>query len=319
MTKCFADLIGDTHITPHEVYPDLVAWASEETTLLQVAANVQADLPDFIVHRGDMLDFHGYGFNLPAPESAVTRLGYLNYRRLLNATVANAAHFLVIGNWDGENGSYTEEEIERSLSQRLIYAPGPDPETYPEGGSGNQDYYAFTWSDALFIILNVMTYTPSDHLLEMYPGLVDDWTLGEEQLDWFRETLENATSKWRFVCIHHTVGGAAPDLPNSAYGRGGGQAAYVGEQAVVHQLMIDHGVQIFFYGHDHVFTDIVVDGIHYTLPGATIDYWIFDSTETGYTDYIGAPGHGRVTVSSDEVIVEFVDIEGEIIGGYTID
>jgi len=32
-------------------------------------------------------------------------------------------------------------------------------------------------------------------------------------------------------------------------------------------------VQIFFYAHDHVFTDMVVDGIHYTLPGSAGAPW----------------------------------------------
>ena len=52
-------------------------------------------------------------------------------------TLGHAAHFPVIGNWDGENGCNSDVEIERSLSQRLLYAPAPPPDTYPEGGSAN--------------------------------------------------------------------------------------------------------------------------------------------------------------------------------------
>jgi 3',5'-cyclic AMP phosphodiesterase CpdA len=312
-------LIADTHLRPHEVTPGLDIWAVEEQTLLSVVQDIKVNHPDFIVHLGDVLDFHDYGFNDPPPSGDVTRWGYLNYRRMLADIIGNTAHFMVIGNWEGENGDYDEDEIDRSREQRLLYAPGPEPGTYPQGGSPNEDYYAFTWGDALFIVLNVMTYTPTSHRLGSYPGLVDDWTLGEEQMAWFEETLADATAKWRFVLIHHTVGGAAGDLYNSAYGRGGGQAANVGEQAKVHALMIEHGVQIFFYGHDHVFTDMVVDGIHYTLPGSAGATWKFGTGETGYTEYRPESGHGLVTVTPQNVLVEFIAEGGEVIDRYTVE
>ena len=97
------------------------------------------------------------------------------------------------------------------MSQRLLYAPGPGPDTYPEGGSANGDYYAFTWGDALFVVLNVMTYTPTCHLLGSGPGLADDWTLGPRSWPGSSRRWPTRRSKWRFLFIHHTVGGAAGD------------------------------------------------------------------------------------------------------------
>jgi Calcineurin-like phosphoesterase len=223
-------LITDTHIEPRDPVPpgDSVIddfYGTMETTLLAVTAEVAAAKPDFVINLGDMLDYHLFGFNVPPPDASWARLGYLNYRRLLGDTVGHAAHFPVIGNWDGESGCNTPDEIARSMSQRLLYAPGPGPDTYPEGGSANGDYYAFTWGDALFVVLNVMTYTPTCHLLGNGPGLADDWTLGAAQLAWLDRTLAQASSKWRFLFIHHTVGGAAGNEDDTAYGRGGGQAA----------------------------------------------------------------------------------------------
>jgi hypothetical protein len=260
-----------------------------------------------------MLDFHVFGFNDPPPDSSWTRLAYLDYRRMLGDTLGQVAHFQVIGNWDGENGCNTAAEIQRSLGQRLLYAPGPKPDTYPEGGSPNQDYYAFTWGDALFVILNVMTYTPTCHLLSDGPGLPDDWTLGAAQLAWLGRTLSGATSKWRFLFIHHTVGGAAADSDDSAYGRGGAQAAHIGEQAIIQAMMVEYGVQVFFYGHDHVFTDAVVEGVHYTLPGSAGAPWKFDSSQTGYTLYWTESGYGRVTVSPAKAQVDFVAQDGALL------
>ena len=318
-TSFTAALITDSHIQPREVPPgDVSTTGSMEPTLALVARDVEAAHPDFVLNLGDILDFHPFGFNDPPPNASWARLGYLNYRRLLSTSIGNAAHFGVIGNWDGESGCNTLEEIERSRSQRLIYEPNPGPETYPEGGSPNQDYYAFTWGDALFVVLNVMTYTPTCHLLNREPGLPDDWTLGSAQLDWLRSTLQNATSKWRFTFIHHTVGGKAGDDTNSAYGRGGGQAAYVGEQAIVHQMLLDYGVQIFFYAHDHVFTDMTVDGVHYTLPGSAGAPWHFDTSETGYADYFPVSGFAKLDVSPDSVNVAFVEQGGAVIQQITL-
>jgi hypothetical protein len=307
-------LITDSHIGPHADYPNQGDWS----VLERVSSEAGAVTPDFMVNLGDMLDFHEIGFNDAPPEAAYTRLAYLNYRTLLGDTLGHTAHYPVIGNWEGEDGFYTAEELERSRSQRLLYMPGPQPTTYPEGGSPTEDYYAFTWGDALFIVLNVMTYTTTAHLLSYYPGLPDDWTLGQAQLRWFADTLAKATSKWRFVLIHHTVGGAAGDTEDSAYGRGGGQAAHVGEQATVHQLMLDHGVQVFFYGHDHVFTDMQVDGIHYTEPGNAGAPWMFTQDLTGYTQSWRAHGWSRVTVSPSAVNVQFIAMGGGVIYEYTL-
>lgn len=308
-------LITDTHIEPRDPIPlgDTVIddfYGNMEQTMLQVMPAVNAVAPDFIINLGDLVDYHLFGFNAPPPDAAWARLAYLSYRRLLGDATANAAHFEVIGNWEGESGCNTPDEIARSTTQRLIYSPGPSPTTYAEGGSGNQDYYAFTWGDALFVVLNVMTYTPTCHLLDNDPGLPDDWTLGAAQMAWLQQTLANATSKWRFTFIHHTVGGAAGDPADTAYGRGGGQAAHVGEQAKIHALLLQYGVQIFFYAHDHVFTDMVVDGVHYALPGSAGAPWKFDESETGYTQYWTDSGYARVQVAPEKVQVDFVSTTG---------
>ncbi|MEP6653403.1 MAG: hypothetical protein ABJA82_08600, partial [Myxococcales bacterium] len=242
-----------------------------------------------------------------------------NYRRMFADTLGHLAHFQALGNWDGESGCNTAEEISRSMTERLRYLPTPGPTNHPTGGGANHDYYAFTWGDALFIVLNVMTYTPTCHLLSTGDsGTPDDWTLGPEQLEWLERTLAGATSKWRFTFIHHTVGGAAGDYLNSAYGRGGGLAAHVGEQAIVHELLRSYGVQIFFYGHDHVFEDMVVDGIHYTLPGSAGAPWKFTEAETGYPQSWPDSGYGRVSVSPTRVQVDFVALGGRILNTYTI-
>ncbi len=313
-------IIADTHV-PQAT--DLAqSRALIEATYSAVMSDVAAfEAPDFIVNLGDMLDFHLYGFNKPPLVPEGSRDAYMNYRSLMGPLLGNAAHFPVIGNWEGENGCFTDEVIDRSRSQRLRYLPAPEPTTYPEGGSDNEDYYAFQWGDALFVVLNVMTYTETCHDLTLASdedGRPEDWTLGSEQLAWLQKTLDEATSKWRFVLVHHVVGGAGGDAENAAYGRGGGLSAYIGEQALVHEMMQEAGVQIFFYGHDHVFTDMVVDGIHYTLPGSAGAPWKFDTYDTGYVNYWPDSGYGRVNVSPEMVQVDFIAQGGTLLYSYHI-
>ncbi len=207
-------LIADTHIEPRDPVPAGTtaggdAYGAMEQTMLQVMPAVRAAAPDFLLNLGDLLDYHRFGFNAPPPDSGWARLAYLNYRRLLGDATASAAHFTVIGNWDGESGCNSPDEIARSTSQRLLYAPGPSPATYPEGGSANQDYYAFTWGDALFVVLNVMTYTPTCHLLDYDPGVPDDWTLGAAQLAWLQRTLAGGDRRSGGSCSS-TTPSAAP-------------------------------------------------------------------------------------------------------------
>src|SRR5690606_13227326 len=124
-------MIADSHIGA-----DLEYTNQGEPEVLQTISTAVAGVePDFLLNLGDLLDFHQYGFNDPVPTESVARDAYVNYRTLLGDAAGTIAHFPVIGNWDGESGHYTEEEILRARSQRLLYVPSPTPTTYPEGAS----------------------------------------------------------------------------------------------------------------------------------------------------------------------------------------
>ncbi len=99
--------------------------------------------------------------------------------------------------------------------------------------------------------------------------------------------------------------------------RGGGRAARIGEQARVHELMLEHGVQAFFYGHDHVFTDMVVDGVHYTLPGSAGAPWKFTPEETGYDDFDERSGFALVHARPERLEVEMLDLAGRVFRSYS--
>jgi len=67
-----------------------------------------------------------------------------------------------------------------------------------------ENYYAWTWGDALFVVLD-----PYINTLNKPEKEGDGWnfTLGRDQYDWFRRTLENSDSKFKFVFAHQIVGG----------------------------------------------------------------------------------------------------------------
>ncbi|MCK4415174.1 MAG: metallophosphoesterase [Candidatus Eisenbacteria sp.] len=182
---------------------------------------------------------------------------------------------------------------------RLTFIPNPRGDTYPEGGEGApgvdtsaewaagtdpwndgerenlQNFYAWTWGDALCVVLDPYRYTlPGKFRATTSPS---DWTLGPTQLAWLAETLANSSCRWKFIFAHHQVGGGligidgqpTVDGQGRAYGRGSGVEAARGdtEQAVIHGLMKRHDVQFFVYGHDHCFCHSVWDGVHYVCCG----------------------------------------------------
>ncbi|MBN1758192.1 MAG: metallophosphoesterase, partial [Chitinispirillaceae bacterium] len=113
-------LITDPHIGANLVYSN----QGIPELLQEVGVQIKNYQPDFIINLGDMVDFHQYGFEPPPSESAL-RAAYLNYRSLLGDAMGQASHYPVIGNWEGENGWFTEEEIAASRGQRHLYMPGP--------------------------------------------------------------------------------------------------------------------------------------------------------------------------------------------------
>jgi hypothetical protein len=201
--------------------------------------------------------------------------------------------------------------------------PAPNHLTYPQGGSEREDYYAFSWGDVLYVMLNIQTYSKPSNPANL-PSLMSDvneiteWTLGETQMKWFEATLKNATERFRFVCIHHPAGGNAGDALNTNYGRGGARAWNTGEQLKIHELLKKHKVQIFFYGHDHVFVDDIVDGIHYALPGSCGAPWKFTKEETGYERFWPDSGHATLEVTAEKATVTFINLEGKTLHSFSV-
>jgi predicted phosphodiesterase len=290
-------MISDSHITVYE--PDRLKILSE------VNASILARRPDFMLMLGDNIQtFTSHGG--PMIDQRFGPILYYLLRKGLGGLTATVPVFNVIGNWEGENGWHSEKERGWARNARMAWIPGPLPDTYPEGGNEYGDYYGFTWGDTLNLVLTVTGYTVTDHVYESKIGKADDWTLGDKQKAWLYKQLSESKAKWKFIFIHHTVGGKGGNDIETRYGRGGGQAAYIGEQRLIHKWMREFGVNALFYGHDHVFTDITVDGIHYICVGSAGAPWKFTREETGYEKFLPDSGYTWVDVRADKLTVSFV-------------
>lgn len=302
-------MVSDSHITPYrQDRQEILSKASsailsrKPAFLLMLGDNIQT----FTSHGGPMTDIR-YGPYL-----------YGLLRQGLGSLPASIPVFTANGNWEGENGWHPSRERGWARAARKAYFPNPGINTYPQGGSPDEDYYGFTWGDTLFLILNVTGYTPAEHAIGSLVGKPDDWTLGEKQKAWLRSQLADSKARWKLLFIHHTVGGNAGDDLNSRYGRGGGRAVTTGEQALIHSWMRQYGVQALFYGHDHVFTDIVAEGVHYICVGSAGAPWKFGTEETGYKKFWTPSGFTWVDVSRDSLNVSFIGVNDAIAGGETL-
>jgi hypothetical protein len=158
---------------------------------------------------------------------------------------------------------------EWSAQMRTRYFPNPVPDDFytgnltPEGSVGPlQDYYAWEWGGALFVVLDPYRYSLRQG------GSADNWsaTLGREQYEWFKNTLAASQADFKFVFVHQLVGGLDKE------GRGGAAAARYFEWGgynqdgtwgfdehrpgwgkPIHQLSVENHVTAVFHGHDHLF------------------------------------------------------------------
>lgn len=284
--------------------------------------------PDFHIDLGDtfMTEKHA------DRETAMKQ--YVAQRFYFGALCASAPLFLVLGNHDGESprgrGDATDELAVWANATRKRHFPNPVPNGFYGGNATPhpqagllQDYYAWTWGDALFVVLDPFWFTQKQR------GSRDGWrhTLGTAQYHWLKSTLEGSRAPFKFVFIHHLVGGADEQC------RGGAEAVPFFEwgghnrdgtpgfrehrpdwELPIHALLLKHNVSAVFHGHDHLYARQDVDGIVYQEVPQPADPR--GSTRSaaayGYTNgvILGSSGHLRVSVSPDRATVSYVRTDG---------
>lgn len=296
-------------------------------SMYQVTLNNEAkDKPDFMLTLGDIF---GDDHNPTTITSNDLNLLHKDYRQYLGSICHSIPLFISLGNHEGENNFYLNQNPPNNLAVwgtywRKFYYPNPSSNYFYSGnaemepyGIGNpENYYSWTWGDALFVVLDVYRYQNinSDKPQNW------DWTLGFKQYSWLKNTLENSSAKYKFVFAHHIRGQGRGGLTNAKLYEWGGYEAdgktygfdinRPGWGKPIHQLFKDNGVNIFFQGHDHLFAHEILDGIHYQeVPMPSDSTYMIGklANADAYTsDTLDGTGHIRVNVSSSCVKVEYV-------------
>ncbi len=286
-------------------------------------ANQLSDKPDFMLSLGDTF---GDDHTPDATTSNDMKALHKDYLQYLGKLCHSVPFFFCLGNHEGESGYYLKQNPPNNIATyatiwRKFYYPNPIPNDFYSGNmvsEGNnmglpENYYAFEWGDALFVVLDVYRHCDVNEKPKNW-----EWTLGKTQYDWLKKALETSTAKQKFVFAHHNRGqGRGGIVPAKGFewgGIDGNQDKFSANRPSwampIHQLMVKNGVKIFFQGHDHLFAKEQLDGLVYQetpMPSDTTYEIGMLANADAYTDVIlNGSGHLRVTVSSNCVKVDFV-------------
>ena len=296
-------------------------------SIYQISLNNQAaDKPDFMFSLGDTFgDDHQPTTITSAQLDALHKF----YRPFFGSLCNSVPFFFCLGNHEGENNYYMGLTPPNNLAingtlWRKFYYSNPFPNAFytgntdiePWGIFSPENYYAFNWGDALFVVLDVYRYqNKTDPKPEGW-----DWSLGQTQYNWLRNTLEVSKSKYKFVFAHHVCGeGRGAVTLARLYEWGGFEANGTtngfavkrpGWGKPIHQLFVDNKVNVFFQGHDHLFAHEVLDGVTYQevpMPSdSTYQIGILANADAYTSDQVAGTGHLRVNVSTSGVKVDYV-------------
>lgn len=341
---------GSTFVFDVQADPHLDG-GSNYTTYYNTMQHTANDNPDFLLDLGD--NFMSEKLKVITYENITKRL--LLLRHFYDKTCHSVPLYLVNGNHEGELGWLNDGSPDNlpvwAAQARKLYYPNPEPNSFYTGDTSDQNYigarqsyYSWIWGNALFVVLDPYWFTTPKpaQSTDMW-----DWTLGEDQYQWFKQTLENSTADFKFVFAHQIVGG-------DTGGEGRGGTEYVpfyemgGQNAdsswgftanrpnwdkTIHQLMTENCVSIFFHGHDHFYGKQSLDSVIYQeVPQPSLqNYATTAAASYGYFDGVILPnaGHLRLTVTDTNVMVEYVRsyhlenpgngwINGQVSDSYTL-
>lgn len=297
---------GDSH-------PERQGRMFEPDLYEQALSNVASDAPDFHVLMGDDFSIDPL-ISRGGLDAAGVDAVYARQRGFLGIASASAPLFLVNGNHECV-GTWLLDGTDRNAAvlagrARNAYFALPasdgfysaDPRQVEHVGL-LRDYYAWTWGDALFVVLDAYWHSPVpvDHESGQGgapgdreargekggekggkggrggkgAGARDLWkvTIGDAQYRWLAATLAASKARWKIVLSHHVMGTGRGGIELAGDYEWGGRdprgdstrfaTERPGWELPIHQLMVRHGVSLFLQGHDHLFARQQLDGITY--------------------------------------------------------
>ncbi|MGF7141479.1 T9SS type A sorting domain-containing protein [Roseimarinus sediminis] len=288
--------------------------------------NQLADKPDFMIDMGDTFGDDHNPFTITQEE--IDQL-HLDNREYFGRVGHSVPLFFCLGNHEGESGYYLLQTPPENLGvwgtlSRKLYYPNPFPDDFYTGNSNREEYgidypenyYAWEWGDALFIVLDAYRYYTVNAKPRNW-----DWTIGKDQYDWLKQTLEQSNASFKFVFMHQIMGenrGGALLVKGyewGGYDKDGTKWTFTenrpGWEMPIHQLMVKNKVNIFFEGHSHLYAQEEVDGIIYqTVPmpsDSSYQLGVVENADAYTGTILKGSGHLRVEVTTEKVTVDFVN------------
>jgi hypothetical protein len=313
------EIIGDSHPERPQQF--------EATLYAQALRNAAADRPDFFMTIGDDFSVD----TLPTITREAVQAIYRRQRLYLSLVGSVAPVFLVNGNHEQASlanldGTADNVAVWAQTSRNILF-PQPAPDSFYTGDAEIvphigllRDYYAWSWGDALFVVIDPYWHSPEpvDNALGGGEKTRDLWktTMGDVQYAWFRKTLETSHAAFKFVFSHHVLGTGRGGVERAPFyewgglspdGRGEFAARRPGWELPIHQLMVKHRVTAFVQGHDHVLASEVLDGVAYlTLPEpADPGSVLYNHDAFPAADVVQNSGRVRFTVGPSRVLVEY--------------
>jgi hypothetical protein len=309
-------LTGDSHLYDKKGVPSMMKVTMQ---------NILIDNPDFDMEMGDTFGDDRDPPNITQQDMMKLHLNYMQYIGMISHS---APFYFCLGNHEAESGYWLLQTPPNNLAvwgtlARKYYYSLPSPNGFYSGDTTSEgygigkpeNYYAWEWGDALFVVLDYYRYSTASAL----PGQWD-CTIGLQQYNWFKQTLENSNAKYKFVFAHHVNGYGrggillANKFEWGGYNNNGTTWGFTtnrpGWAMPIHQLMVQNHVNIFFQGHDHLFAQEFLDGIVYQevpMPSDSTYMIGYLANADAYTGVkLNGTGHLRVTVSPDMAKVEYV-------------
>ena len=116
----------------------------------------------------------------------------------------------------------------------------PSNRDYPAFNMNGQRYYSFTRKDVAFFVF-------------------DSNVLDANQLSWIENVLAQPATGWKICIFHHPL-----------YSDAGRHGSNVDVRVVLEPLMVEHGVDVAFSGHEHVYERLKPQkGITYFIAGSS--------------------------------------------------
>ena len=286
--------------------------------------NMLSAKPDFMIDLGDNF--------MSEKEPIVNKTTITDRTKLFRPYFGTLCHsaplFITIGNHEGElgwrlNGTDSSMPV-LAANIRKLYYPNPYPNNFYTGNSTaesyvglRENYYSWEWGNALFVVIDPYWYTTVSNRAGW------GWTLGTIQYNWFKNTIQNSTAKFKFVFCHQLVGGNGNDARGGTeyvdYFEMGGKNAdntwgfatkRPGWAEPIHSLLVNNNASIYFHGHDHFYGKQQKDCIIYQEVPQPSSKNINSNLAAsyGYLNGVFLPSRGylNITVGNDSVKVDYV-------------